>query len=61
VLADDDRLVIIDLPQVVDLVANPFGTELLLRDCRTMAAWFAARGVDADPDELFAALLTQAW
>lgn len=61
VLADDDRLVIIDLPQVVDLVANPFGTELLLRDCRTMAAWFASRGLDADADELFAVLLAQAW
>ncbi|WP_255371636.1 RIO1 family regulatory kinase/ATPase [Cellulosimicrobium sp. CUA-896] len=61
VLADDDRLVIIDLPQVVDLVANPLGTELLLRDCRTMAAWFAARGLDTDADELFATLLAQAW
>src|ERR671921_1921646 len=29
ILADGERLVIIDLPQVVDLVANPFGAELL--------------------------------
>ena len=56
-----DRLVIIDLPQVVDLVANPFGTELLLRDCRTMSAWFAARGLETDADELFALLLAEAW
>lgn len=61
VLADGDRLVIIDLPQVVDLVANPFGTELLLRDCRTMSAWFAARGLETDADELFALLLAEAW
>ncbi|MBD5787271.1 serine/threonine protein kinase [Cellulosimicrobium terreum] len=61
VLADGDRLVIIDLPQVVDLVANPFGTELLLRDCRTMTAWFVARGIEADADELFGELLAQAW
>lgn len=61
VLADDDRLVLIDLPQVVDLVANPFGTELLLRDCRTMTAWFRSRGLDADADDLFAELLAQAW
>ncbi|MCB7137320.1 serine protein kinase RIO [Cellulosimicrobium marinum] len=61
VLVDDDRIVIIDLPQVVDLVANPFGTELLLRDCRTMSAWFASRGLDADADTLFADLLAQAW
>lgn len=61
VLADGDRLVIIDLPQVVDLVANPFATELLLRDCRTMSAWFAARGLETDADELFALLLADAW
>jgi RIO kinase 1 len=61
VLADGDRIVIIDLPQVVDLVANPFGTELLLRDCRTMSAWFTSRGLDADAEELFAMLLAQAW
>lgn len=61
VLVHDDRLVIIDLPQVVDLVANPFGADALLRDCRTMAAWFAARGLDADPEELAADLLAQAW
>ena len=60
-LAAGDRLVIIDLPQVVDLVANPFGTELLLRDCRTMSAWFASRGLETDADELFALLLAQAW
>nr|WP_286185570.1 RIO1 family regulatory kinase/ATPase [Sphaerisporangium cinnabarinum] len=61
VLADGDRIVVIDLPQVVDLVANPFGTELLLRDCRTMATWFASRGLETDADELFAVLLAQAW
>lgn len=61
VLADGERLVVIDLPQVVDLAANPFGTELLLRDCRTMCAWFTARGLPVDPEELFAQLLAMAW
>ncbi|CAM3762226.1 serine protein kinase RIO [Isoptericola cucumis] len=59
--ADGERLVIIDLPQVVDLVANPFGADLLHRDCRNVCAWFAARGLDADPDELFADVFAQAW
>jgi RIO kinase 1 len=61
--ADDagGRLVIIDLPQVVDLVANPFGADLLHRDCRNVCTWFASRGLDADPDELFADVFAQAW
>ncbi|WP_242504607.1 serine protein kinase RIO [Promicromonospora panici] len=61
ILADGERLVIIDLPQVVDLAANPFASEVLLRDCRTVSAWFAARGLDVDPDALFADLLAQAF
>jgi RIO kinase 1 len=61
ILADGERLVIIDLPQVVDLVSNPFATEVLLRDCRTVCTWFAARGLDVDPDALFADLLAQAF
>ncbi|SKC82735.1 serine protein kinase RIO [Krasilnikoviella flava] len=58
---DGGRLVIIDLPQVVDLVANPFGADLLHRDCRNVCAWFAARGLDVDADELFADVFAQAW
>jgi RIO kinase 1 len=60
ILADGERLVIIDLPQVVDLVANPFASDVLLRDCRTVCAWFTARGLDVDADTLFADLLGQA-
>ncbi|MFE5340855.1 serine protein kinase RIO [Isoptericola sp. NPDC056578] len=58
---DGGRLVIIDLPQVVDLVANPFGAELLHRDCRNVCTWFASRGLEADPDVLFADVFAQAW
>jgi len=61
VLVHDERLVVIDLPQVVDLVANPFGADLLHRDCRTMCDWFAARGLAVDADELFADVFAQAW
>lgn len=45
VLVDDTRCVLIDLPQVVDLVANPSGADFLLRDCRTITEFFARRGV----------------
>ena len=61
VLADGDRLVVIDVPQIVDLAANPFSTDLLQRDCRTMAGWFTARGLEVDADDLLARLLAAAW
>ncbi|HEY5878705.1 MAG TPA: RIO1 family regulatory kinase/ATPase [Nakamurella sp.] len=53
VLVDDTRCVVIDLPQVVDLVANPSGADFLDRDCRNIAGFFARRGVlAADADAL---------
>jgi RIO kinase 1 len=48
VLAHNGGLVLIDLPQVVDLVANPAGGEFLVRDVRNIAGWFIARGLPAD-------------
>ncbi|MGG5752069.1 serine protein kinase RIO [Zafaria sp. Z1313] len=61
VLAAGDRLVVIDLPQFVDLAGNTQGMELLARDCRTMCGWFAARGLEHDPEELFGELVASAW
>ena len=47
------RLVMIDLPQVVDVIAHPNGQSFLTRDARNAATWFAARGLSAaDPDKL---------
>ena len=63
-LAAGDRLVIIDLPQVVDLIGNPRGPDFLLRDCTNICAWFRRRGLEhplADEDALFGRLLTQIW
>lgn len=60
-LAAGPRLVVIDLPQLVDLAANPLGADLLARDCRNACAWFAGRGIDQDPDELLGELLAAAW
>jgi RIO kinase 1 len=57
VLVHDGRAVLIDLPQVVDIVVNPQGLEYLSRDCRNLCAWFTRRGVDADPERLAAMVL----
>ena len=57
VLAQGERIVMIDLPQVVDIVGNPKGMDFLMRDCHNMATWFAGRGLEVDEQELFADLL----
>ncbi len=57
VLAAGDRLVIIDLPQAVDVAHSPHALDFLHRDLVNVCAWFSRRGVDADPDVLFADLL----
>ncbi len=54
VLVDGERCVLIDLPQVVDVVANPQGTMFLQRDCGVIADFFARRGVRAADGELLA-------
>jgi RIO kinase 1 len=61
VLVQGERLVIIDLPQVLDIVGNPNGTDYLLRDCRNVCSWFVSRGLDVDAEELLGELLAQAW
>jgi RIO kinase 1 len=52
-LVHNDRLVIIDWPQIVDIIGNPQGPEFLHRDCHNMCAWFAARGLVVDEETLF--------
>jgi len=61
VLAAGETLVVIDLPQVVDVVANPAGTEFLMRDCRNMCTWFQRRGLDVDVHDLFGEVVAQAY
>jgi RIO kinase 1 len=51
------RLVMIDLPQIVDVVANPRGADFIARDVRNVANWFKARGLTADVDDLIERLL----
>ncbi|GAA3578109.1 RIO kinase 1 [Amycolatopsis ultiminotia] len=47
-LVHEDHLMVIDLPQVVDLIANPGGREFLARDVANLAGWFHSRGLPAD-------------
>lgn len=59
VLVHDGHPVLIDLPQVVDVVSNPSGEKYLERDVRNIAKWFVARGLPAGEratDELIAGL-----
>jgi RIO kinase 1 len=53
VLVHEGRIVLIDLPQAVDLVGNPQGFTFLRRDCDNICNWFAARGVRADATLLY--------
>jgi RIO kinase 1 len=55
------RLVIIDVPQVVELISNPHAMDFLQRDCSTMARWFTSRGFPVDDGELVADLMGYAW
>ena len=57
------RLVIIDLPQVIDVIAHPRGAEFLDRDAANVARWFTARGlagVSPGPEDLPALLRREA-
>ena len=47
VLVHEGRLVLIDLPQAVDVLANPGGLGYLERDVHNISYWFAARGLGA--------------
>jgi len=61
ILAAGERLVIIDLPQIVDLVGNAAGMDFLLRDCTNVCTWFRARGLEVDEHDLFGELMAHAF
>ena len=54
-----DGPVIIDLPQAIDIAANPMGLDFLHRDVVNITTWFGRQGLERDPDDLFALLLTE--
>ena len=53
VLVHEGRIVLIDVPQAVDVVANPQGFTYLRRDCDNICSWFSARGLDVNGRDLF--------
>ena len=64
-LVHGGQLVLIDTPQVVDVIANPRGAEFLDRDAANVGNWFAAHGLsdydgEPGPDELAAYLRAEA-
>ena len=56
-----ERLVIIDFPQAVDVTENPDAISLLHRDVENVSTWFARRGVVRDPEAVFAELVALAY
>lgn len=54
----EDRLWFIDFPQAVDIAANPQGVGYLHTDVVNVCTWFRRKGVDRDPDAVFAELLS---
>ncbi len=60
-LVHEGRVRVIDLPQIVDIVANPQGLDLLHRDCVNICDWFLRRRVGCDAEELFAELIAASY
>ena len=62
-LVHEGRLVMIDLPQVVDVIANPRGAWFLDRDAENIGRWFAGHGLSGArpaPEDLPALLRREA-
>ncbi len=54
-----DTLWFIDFPQAMDLAANPQGLNYLHRDVVNISTWFVRRGLNIDPEAVFADLLIE--
>jgi RIO kinase 1 len=60
-LVHHGRLVMIDLPQMVDVISHPDGRSFLDRDATNVATWFARAGhPEADPEVLARLLAKEA-
>lgn len=60
-LDDGQRIVVIDLPQMVDVAVNPSAMDMLHRDVMNITDWFERRGLKAEPDVLYAELVGRMW
>ncbi|GAA1404457.1 hypothetical protein AUR04nite_08860 [Glutamicibacter uratoxydans] len=56
-LVAGERLVIIDVPQCVDLLGNVQGLDFLHRDCINVCDFFTSKGLERDAEQLFSSLL----
>jgi RIO kinase 1 len=54
-----ERLLVIDLPQVVDVVAYPQGLAFLRRDVDNVAGWLSLRGLAVDADLVYTDLVAR--
>lgn len=60
-LVHHGRIVVIDLPQIVDAVSNPQGLDLLYRDCVNVTDWFTRQRVICDVEALFGELVAEVY
>ncbi len=58
-LVHHGRVVVIDLPQLVDVASNPTGMSLLRRDCVNVCDWFTRRRIPCDAEEVLAELVAE--
>jgi len=58
-LVREGRVIVIDLPQLVELASNPTAMDFLHRDCVNVCTWFTRQGVHADAESLFADLVSR--
>lgn len=58
-LVQDGRVIVIDLPQLVEVVSNPTGLDFLHRDCVNVCTWFTRHGLEADAEAIFADLVAR--
>jgi RIO kinase 1 len=58
-LVHESRVVVIDLPQLVEVASNPSGLGFLHRDCVNVCSWFTRQGLSADPEEIFGELVAR--
>jgi RIO kinase 1 len=58
-LVHEGRVVVIDLPQLVEVASNPTGMDFLHRDCVNVCTWFTRQGLDADPEAIFGDLVAR--
>ncbi|MGW9631784.1 serine protein kinase RIO [Agromyces sp. NPDC055520] len=60
-LVHGERVVAIDLPQIVDIVSNPQGFDLLHRDCTNVCDWFTRQRLECDAEQLFGELIADVY